>query len=96
MKRIILITIAATICLAVAAKIGVFNALFMLFLAGVIPGTQIVIPANIMLLIISTMMCGILVYSVAKDFIRTALERYMAKSTASRTPHLPKRRFSEI
>lgn len=96
MKKIILITITAVICLIIAAKIGVFNALFMLFLAGVIPGTQIVIPANVMLLIISTMMCGILFYSIAKDFIRTAFERYTTKSTASRTPHLPKRRFSEI
>jgi uncharacterized membrane protein len=96
MKKTILITILATICLIVAAKIGVFSALFMLFLAGIIPGTQIVIPANLMLLMISAVMCIVLFYSIVKDVIRMVIERHTTKSTTSRAPHLPKRRFSEI
>ena len=96
MKKIIVITITATIGLFIAAKIGLFNALFMLFLAGIIPGTQIVIPANIMLLIISAAMCVILFYSIAKDLVRMIVEHHVTKPEKSRAPHLPKQRFSEI
>jgi hypothetical protein len=96
MKKTILITVLATICLIIATKIGVFSALFMLFLAGIIPGTQIVIPANLMLLMISTVMCIVLFYSIVKDVIRMVIERHTAKSMTPRAPHLPKRRFSEI
>lgn len=96
MKKTILITTVATISLIIAAKIGLFSALFMLFLAGVIPGTQIIIPANIMLLMISTVMCVVLFYSIVKDVIRMILEHYNEKSKTPRTHHLPKRRFSEI
>ncbi|MET0979624.1 MAG: hypothetical protein ABWX90_00010 [Candidatus Saccharimonadales bacterium] len=96
MKKIILITTAATVSVIIAAKIGLFSALFMLFLAGVIPGTQIVIPANVMLLIISTIMCVILFYSIAKDIIRMIVARYTQKAKTPRAPRLPKRRFSEI
>jgi hypothetical protein len=96
MKKIILTSVATVISLVIAVKIGLFNALFMLFLAGVIPGTQIIIPANIMLLMISTVMCGILFYSTAKELMRAIIKHHTIVPKRSRTPHLPKRRFSEV
>lgn len=96
MKKIILITIVTTICFIVAAKSGAFGALFMFFLAGIIPGTDIVIPANVMLLIISTAMCGVLFFSVIKDIARMVVEYRATKSPKAPRAHLPKRRFSEI
>lgn len=96
MKKGIIIVIAVIVSLMIAAKIGLFSALFMFFLVGIIPGTQIIIPANIMLLMISAVMCAILFYATARDILHMILDHHSEKPKKTATSHLPKQRFSEI
>jgi type III secretory pathway component EscR len=97
MKKTIYITMVAILSFIIALETGFLNALLMLFLLGIIPGTEIVIPANIMLLIISALACAVLFYPTARNVLRLILDRYTTQqkelTTASR---LPRRRFSEI
>lgn len=96
MNKVFLIVITAIFGLIVAIKIGLFNAIFMFLLVGIIPGTQIIIPANIMLLMISTIICALLFYPTARDILRIIIIRYSVQPMHSSKTHLPKRRFSEI
>lgn len=82
------------ICLLIAIKIDLFNALFMLFLVGVIPGTHIVIPANLMLLILTVTICLVLL-ALTGEAIRSLMLSHFATSKTTKS-HLPKRRFSQI
>lgn len=96
MKRIIYITIIAILGFILALETGLFSAFFMFFLLGVIPGTDIVIPANIMLLIISAATCALLFYSSARNVLRFILDTHAAQQKSTVNTHLPKQRFKKI
>lgn len=96
MKKVIFIISVVTLLSVIAVETGLLNALFMFFLVGIIPGTEIVIPANIMLLMICAAICGILFYSTGREVLRIILERYVVSQKSATKAHLPKHRFSEI
>jgi hypothetical protein len=96
MNKVFLTVIATILGIVTAAKIGLFNALFMFFLVGIVPGTDIIIPANVMLLMISTTICSILFFPTAREILRIILIRHFAQQNTGTKAHLPKRRFSEI
>lgn len=96
MNKIFLIVIVTILGIVAAAKIGLFNAVFMFFLAGIIPGTDIIVPANVMLLMISATICAILFFPTAREILRIILIRHLAQQNTGTKAHLPKRRFSEI
>lgn len=96
MKKIIYITMVAILCLIFALETGFFNAFFMLFLLGIVPGTEIVIPANIMLLIISAVACAVLFYPATRNVLRIILDSHATQQKQTTTTHLPKQRFKKI
>lgn len=96
MKKTIIIPVLVIFGLVIAVKSGALYALFMLFLIGIIPGTQIIIPANIMLLLTCGTMCAILFYTVAREIYHFLLVRHAQTSRQISATHLPKQRFSEI
>lgn len=96
MKKVIFIISALIFMCGLAVETGLFNALFMFFLLGIIPGTEIVIPANIMLLMICAAICGIVFYPTGREVLRIILDRHVATQKPTTKTHLPKRRFSEI
>jgi hypothetical protein len=75
---------------------GAVNALFMLFLAGTVPGTEYVIPANIMMLGYSTLMSIVIFYSFGRSILRAILDRHLHnfEDTSAHSP--AKRRFKLI
>jgi hypothetical protein len=80
MKQIILRLSVTAILVSILIQSGVINALFMLFVAGTVPGTSYVVPANVMMLFYCTVICALLLYLTARDFLRTRLTRYLAAS----------------
>lgn len=96
MKKIILVVIATILSLIISIKIGFLNALFMFFLVGTIPGTHIIIPANVMLLMICATMCIVLFYPTAKSILHIILNHHSEQAKYTSKTSLPKRRFSEI
>lgn len=98
MKKITLTTAIVCMCLLIAIKMDVFNAIFMFFLVGIIPGTQTVIPASLMLIILTTIICLVVLvitYATAGEMIRSLFARQLDRAKTVKH-HLPKRRFSEI
>jgi hypothetical protein len=89
-----------TICLigSILIILGQFNAFesfFIFLIAGVIPGTNYIVPYQAMLFLISTLVFFILFRVAASDAIKTIQNRII-KTTDSRKKHLPKRRYSQI
>lgn len=96
MKKTGFIVSGILIAVIVAAHIGLFNALFMFLLMGVIPGTEIVIPANVMLLIISTVTCAVIFYPAVKTILHAIMERTSIGQNSPDSSRLPKQRFAKI
>lgn len=96
MNKTIYILMMAIFGFILATKTGFFNAAFMFILVGVIPGTEIVIPANAMLLMISTVACAALVYPTARNLLPLILNRRDSHEKAAVGTHLPKQRFKKI
>lgn len=84
MKHIIFRLLLTAAIMIALIQTGTINALFMLIVAGTVPGTTYVVPANTMMLIYCTLICAILLYATARDFLRARLTRYLISSRASR------------
>lgn len=86
MKQIIF-RLALTAFIVVALiQTGTINALFMLFVAGTIPGTDYAIPANVMMLAYCAIICAILLYVTARDTIIELFKRYAQSSNDGNNP----------
>lgn len=96
MKKTILIISVIIIGLNIAIKSGTLNALIMFFLLGIIPGTDIAIPANIMLLMISATACAVLFYSTGRHILHVILDRYTVEREEKTSSNLSKHRFKKI
>lgn len=96
MKKIVFIISGVIFMSGIAVETGLLNALFMFFLLGIIPGTEIVIPANVMLLMICAVICGIVLYPTGREVLRVILDRHAAAQKSTIKTRLPKQRFSEI
>lgn len=86
MKQIIFRLLVTAIIVAVLIQTGTINALFMLFVAGSVPGTDYVIPANTMMLAYCTIICAVLLYTTARNIIRDIFNRYVHASSDSNKP----------
>ena len=89
MKRNIFLAVVAAVGLEIAIKTNAAEALFMLFVAGVVPGTQYVIPANIMMLIMCAAISILLFRQAARDILRVILNRYAAQVNESSVSKRP-------
>lgn len=96
MKKTIILTVVLIFCASIALKAGILSALLMFILLGVVPGTDIVIPANIMLLIMSAATGALLLYSTARSVLRIILDRHTAAQESPIDSRLPKHRFKKI
>ena len=62
MNQIIFRLLLTTIIVVLLIQTGAINALFMLIVAGSLPGTDYIIPANIMMLGSCSLICVVLFY----------------------------------
>lgn len=83
MKQIIFRLLLTTSIVVALIQTGAINALFMLIVAGTLPGTEYIVPANIMMLIYCTLICAILLHVTARDFLRTRLAHYLTSTRDS-------------
>ncbi len=85
MKRIITICALALITIVVASKTGALESIALLLLIGAVPGTQLIIPANVMSLVMSALIC----FTVFYPFVQKTL-RYILTMHAKQTPAKPR------
>lgn len=96
MKRFVLFVITIFIALIVLVESGVINSLIAFLLVGVVPGTDIVINPNTMLLIIAAAAWLFLVHTTILGMVNIRTLRKLVNKHTERQAHLPKRRFSQI
>lgn len=96
MNKVFFIVSVIILTSVIAVDTGLLNALLMFILLGIIPGTEIVVPANIMLLMICAAICGIICYPTGREVLRIILDRHAAAQKSTTKTRLPKQRFSEI
>lgn len=93
MRKAVIFTLLGLIVFALMLESGMFEALALFFLAGVIPGTNLSIPYGIMLLAFVGIAWLVFFRFVLADII-TAV-RHLRRDT-QRKKRLPKRRFGQI
>lgn len=86
MKQIIFRMLLTAFIVIALIQTGTINALFMFFVAGTIPGTDYVIPANVMMLAYCTIICAVLLYVTARDAILELFKRHIQPSNDSNNP----------
>jgi hypothetical protein len=87
MKQIIFRLAVTAIIIFVLIQSGTVNALFMFVVAGILPGTNYVIPANIMMLAYCAVICAVLLYSTGKEVMHAVLNYHLQPTgnTASKS-----------
>lgn len=93
MRKIVILILLGIVALAILAESGVFEALVLFLLAGIIPGTNFAVPYGVMLLIFIGLAWLAFFRFVVADIVNRI--RYLRRDT-QRREHLPKRRFSQI
>lgn len=93
MKQTIFRLAMTAIVMAALIQSSAVNALFMFILAGSVPGTDYVVPANIMMLGYCTIICIVLFYSTAKDVLRAIFQYHLQSSVTTHHSSPAKRRF---
>jgi uncharacterized membrane protein len=96
MRKVVIITLLGFVGLVVLAQSGVFEALIFFLLMGIVPGTNITIPAGVMLMIIVSVLWLVIFRFVAIKAFSMHAARRAAKLRAERKQRIPKRRFSQI
>lgn len=91
-KIIIFITLGLIVC-ALLTQAGIFEALALFLLAGIIPGTNISVPYGIMLLAFVGIAWLVLFRFILADVLVAI--RQLRRDT-QRKKRLPKRRFGQI
>ena len=93
MRKVVIFILLGFVVFALLAESGVFEALALFFLAGVIPGTNLTIPSTLMFLVL----IGIAWLVLCRFIITDALpEIRKLRRSDERKKRLPKRRFSQI
>lgn len=96
MNKIIFRLAITAIIIVTLINSGAINALFMLFVAGTVPGTSYVVPANSMMLGYCTIICVILFYSTAKEILRSIFTYHLHAYESSDTNNPAERRVKLI
>lgn len=94
-KKIILIAFAI-ISIVILAQSGIFSALILFLLVGVVPGTSYSVPPSIMLLLIATITWLVLFRLTAVEILYKHSDNHSVKKHTERKKRMPRRRFSEI
>jgi len=92
-RKVVIFTLLGLIVFALMIESGVFEALALFLLAGIVPGTDISIPYGVMLLVFIGIGWLVFFRFVVADII--AKFRHLRRDT-QRKKRLPKRRFSQI
>jgi len=93
MRKVVVFILLGLVLFALFTESGVFEALALFLLAGIIPGTDISIPYGVMLLAFIGIAWLVFFRFVVADII-TRLHRL--RRDTQRKKRLPKRRFSQI
>lgn len=93
MRKVVIFTLLGLVAVALLIESGMFEALALFLLAGIIPGTDISIPYGVMLLAFIGIAWLVFFRFVVADII--AKLRRLRRDT-QRKKRLPKRRFSQI
>jgi uncharacterized membrane protein len=97
LKKAIIITSVAILCLVVLVKSGVLDSLVIFLLVGQIPGTNFTIPSTLMLLVIVSIIWLLLFRFTAVEALNSAsLKRSAKHKVAQRKKRMPKRRFEQV
>lgn len=97
MRKFIIFSCTLASLTIILGQFGFFEALLMLFLAGIIPGTHYSIPSSSMFLIIITCISIVIMWlmgGVIFDLIHEIVTKTTPTQKAKK--RLPKRRFSQI
>lgn len=93
MRKVVVFTLLGLVAFAILAESGMFEALALFLLAGVVPGTNISIPSGVMMLVLIGIAWLVFIRFIVTDII--AKLRHLRRDT-QRKKRLPKRRFSQI
>lgn len=93
MRKVVIFTLLGLVAFALIIESGVFEALALFLLAGIIPGTNVSIPYGVMLLAFIGIAWLVFFRFIIADII--AKFRHLRRDT-QRKKRLPKRRFSQI
>lgn len=93
MRKVVVFTLLGLVVFAILTESGVFEALALFLLAGVVPGTNISIPSGVMMLVLIGIAWLVFIRFIVTDII--AKLRHLRRDT-QRKKRLPKRRFSQI
>lgn len=92
------VVVAGLICLGliILIKSGVIDSLVLFLLVGIIPGTNYVVPSNIMLLVIFSIVWLLVVRFAAIEFFYFIKDRRTNNTKTNHKKRMPKRRYSQI
>lgn len=96
MKRFVLFVISTIVITVVLFESGVINSLIAFLLAGIVPGTDITITPNSMLLIVAAIAWLVLVHTTVLGMVNVRSLRKLVTKHTERQQRLPKRRFGQI
>ena len=94
MKKPVVIAGLACLGLIILMKSGVIDSLVLFLLVGIVPGTNISIPSNIMLLVIFSIVWLLVVRFAALELFYLINDKRITKTHHKK--RMPKRRYSEI
>lgn len=96
MKRFVLFFITSIVISVVLFESGVINSMIAFLLAGVVPGTDIIITPNSMLFIIGAIAWLTLLHTTVLGMVNIRSLRKLVATHSERQKRLPKRRFGQI
>lgn len=93
MRKVVVLTLLGFIMFTVLVESGVFEALAIFLLAGIIPGTNITVPYSVMLLLFVGIAWLVFIRFIVTDIVAKLRQLHR---DSQRKKRLPKRRFSQI
>jgi hypothetical protein len=96
MRKGIVIACLGALGLVVFIKSGVIESLILFLLVGIVPGTDYVVPSNVMLLAIFSIIGLIISRFAARELFYLFMDKRAAIQKPNHKKRMPKRRYSEI
>jgi len=96
MRKVIIISCISGSLFIIALQCGFFNALALFLLAGIIPGTNIALSANVMFALLILIAASIVLRLIwTSRYKKVIMARFITLRDAHKK-RLPKRRFQQI
>jgi hypothetical protein len=96
MKKTIIITCLVILGMVIFIKSGMLDSLILFLLVGVVPGTNYVVPSNVMLIAIFSIVWLLIVRFAAIEVFNFFMDKRMTAPKDSHKKRMPKRRYSQI